>query len=184
MRMSERDSHVWCKHSNTWGRDAATFHRLLAQPWAGCLRYGSGSLRCHGTIAAHRPYAGNTIGQRSPITLASLCVLVNLFACWKISLQDTWRKKKRTPQTVKINYADENKWRAHVCHGPTWHTSDAPHVGVTSVEAVKQVSRLSGVQYHNLGGGVRADAHPHSTGHLVLQHQLLVLVPSLLNIQI
>lgn len=55
-------------------------------------------------------------------------------------------------------------------------------MGVASVEAVEQVSRLSGVQNHNLGGGVRADAHPYSTGHLVLQHQLLVLVPSLLNL--
>lgn len=97
------------------------------------------------------------------------------------SVSKTPEEKKKTPQTVKINCADENKWRAHVCHGPTWHTSDAPHVGVASVEAVEQVGRLSGVQYHNLGGRVRADAHPHSTGHLVLQHQLLVLVPSLLN---
>lgn len=57
-------------------------------------------------------------------------------------------------------------------------------MGVASVEAVEQVCGLRGVQHHDLGGGVRADAHPHPTGRLVLQHQLLVLVPSFLDIQI
>lgn len=94
------------------------------------------------------------------------------------------KQQKQTPQTLKINCPDEHKWCGLLWHGPTWHASDAPHVGVASVEAVQQVSGLSGVQNQNLGGGVWADAHPHSTGHLVLQRQLLVLVPSLLNTRI
>lgn len=60
---------------------------------------------------------------------------------------------------------------------PTWHTSNAHHMGVASVEAVKQVGRLTGVQHHNLGGGVSAGAHPNPTGHLILKHQLLLLFP-------
>lgn len=98
--------------------------------------------------------------------------------------EEKQKQQKQTPQTLKINCPDENKWCSHLWHGSTWHASDAPHVGVASVEAVQQVSRLSGVQNQNLGGGVWADAHPHSTGHLVLQRQLLVLVPSLLNTRI
>lgn len=68
--------------------------------------------------------------------------------------------------------------------GATWHASDAPHVGVAGVEAVEHVGGLSGVQNHHLGGGAGADAHPHPAGRVVLQHQLLVLLPSLLNAQI
>lgn len=114
--------------------------------------------------------------------MARLRVLGNLFACWKISLQHALNKKKKTPQTLKINCPYENK--CLVMSGPTWYTSDTSHMGVASVEAVEQVSGLHGVQHHNLGGGVGADAHPHPAGHLVLQHQLLVLVPSLLDRQI
>lgn len=38
-----------------------------------------------------------------------------------------------TTQTKKLNPAQTN----HVTTQPTWHTSDAHHVGVASVEAVK-----------------------------------------------
>lgn len=65
---------------------------------------------------------------------------------------------------------------------PTWHAGDANHVGVAGVEAVQQVRRLTGVQHHDLGGGVGAGAHPHPAGRLVLEHQLLLLLPFLLSL--
>lgn len=61
--------------------------------------------------------------------------------------------------------------------GPTWHTGDADNVSVAGVEAVEQVRGLSGIQNHNLGGGVGASAHPHTTGHLILNNQLLLFLP-------
>ncbi len=70
----------------------------------------------------------------------------------------------------------------HASGQPTWHAGDADHVGVTGVKAVKQVRGLTGVQHHNLGGGVSAGAHPHPTGNLVLKNQLLFLLTFLLII--
>lgn len=52
-------------------------------------------------------------------------------------------------------------------------------MGVAGVEAVEQVRGLTGVQHHNLGGGVGASAHPHPAGNLILSYQFLLLVPFL-----
>lgn len=58
----------------------------------------------------------------------------------------------------------------------TWHTGDAEQVRVTDEEALQDFSRLVGINYYNLGGGVSAGADPHQTGELVLLPQLFLLL--------
>lgn len=165
----------------TWARNPAVLGRLLRGARAGRLGDSRRALCCQSAVAACGAHAGHTASQGHPVTLARLRVLWNLLACWVISLQHAW--KRMTLLTVKTQGWQTRNPTHTFCHTRqrTWHAGDADHVVVASIEGVQQVRGLTGVQHHDLGGGVGAGAHPHHAGHLFLIDQLLLLLLILPN---